>query len=91
MNLNELIDAVSSTTGLDKASVKKTLDATFATISNQLKTDDAVKIQGFGNFVKKPGKDGGEARVIFRLPLTGAQKEAKKQKKKLAKKGEGQN
>jgi nucleoid DNA-binding protein len=91
MNLNELVDAVSSTTGLDKASVRKTLDATFATISAHLKTDDAVRIEGFGNFMKKPGKDGGEARVVFRLPPTDAQKEAKKQKKKLAKKGEGQN
>jgi nucleoid DNA-binding protein len=85
MNLEDLIEAVSTGTGVEKPSVKKVLDAAFATMSKQLKGDDAVKIHSFGSFVKKPGKDGGEPRIVFRLPLTKMQKEEKK-KKKLAKK-----
>jgi nucleoid DNA-binding protein len=87
MNLKELIDEVSTSTGVEKPSVKKVLDSAFATMNKQLKGEGAVKIHGFGSFVKKPRKDGGEPRVVFRVPLTKDQKEAKKQKR-LAKKTE---
>jgi hypothetical protein len=87
MNLKELIEAVSTSTGVEKASVKKVLDSAFATMGKQLKGEDGVKIQGFGSLLKRPGKEGGEARIVFRAPLTKVQKEEKK-KKKLAKKAE---
>jgi len=87
MNLNELVEAVSTRTEIGAESVKKVLDATFATINKELKGEDPVKLQGFGTLMKKPGKDGGEARIVFRLPLSKAQKKVKKQKK-LAKKTE---
>jgi nucleoid DNA-binding protein len=85
MNLKELIEAVSTSTGVEKSSVTKVLDAAFAAMSKQLKGEDAVKIQGFGTLAKKTGKDGKESRIVFRAPLTKIQKEEKK-KKKLAKK-----
>ncbi len=84
MNLKELVVAVSGSTGVEATSVKKVLDAAFVTISNQLATEEPIRLQGFGTFLKRPGKEGGEARVIFRLPLTEAQKADRKAKKAQA-------
>jgi nucleoid DNA-binding protein len=87
MNLKELVEAVSNGSGVGADSVKKVLNATFATIHKELKGEEPVKLQGFGTLVRKPGKDGKEDRIVFRSPLSKAEREVKKQKK-LTKKTE---
>ena len=87
MDLNGLTTAVSGSTGIAPDSVKKVLDAAFATITQQLTGEEPVKLQGLGTLARKPGKKDGKSRVVFRPQLTKAEKAAKK-KKKTAKKAE---
>ena len=53
MNKAELIDAVSTQTGLQKAEATRAVDAVFDCISAALKSGDAVSLLGFGTFVVK--------------------------------------
>jgi nucleoid DNA-binding protein len=87
MNLKELVVAVSAGSGVGADSVKKVLEATFATIHKELKGEEPIKLQGFGTLLRKPGKEGGEDKIIFRSPLSKAERDVKKQKR-LAKKSE---
>jgi DNA-binding protein HU-beta len=53
MNKAELIDAVSSQTGLQKADATRAVDAVFESITSALKSGDSVALLGFGTFVVK--------------------------------------
>jgi DNA-binding protein HU-beta len=53
MNKAELIDAVSGTTGLQKADATRAVDAVFDSITAALKSGDTVSLLGFGTFVVK--------------------------------------
>ena len=53
MNKAELIDAVSGTTGLQKADATRAVDAVFDSITAALKSGDSVSLLGFGTFVVK--------------------------------------
>jgi len=50
MNKNELIEAVSSSTGLSKTDSGKAVDAIVASITKALKSGDDVRLVGFGTF-----------------------------------------
>ncbi len=53
MNKAELIDAVSSKTGLQKAEATRAVDAVFDAVTAALKAGDSVSLLGFGTFVVK--------------------------------------
>ena len=53
MNKAELIDAVSTKTGLQKAEATRAVDAVFDAVTAALKAGDAVSLLGFGTFVVK--------------------------------------
>jgi len=50
MNKNELIEAVSSSTGLAKTDSGKAVDAIVASITKALKSGNDVRLVGFGTF-----------------------------------------
>lgn len=51
MNKNELIEEVAKKTGTTKAQAAKIVDATFNSISNQLKKGGQVRLVNFGTFL----------------------------------------
>jgi DNA-binding protein HU-beta len=53
MNKGELIDAVSTQTGLAKADATRAVDAVIESVTGALKSGDAVSLVGFGTFVVK--------------------------------------
>ena len=53
MNKAELIDAVSTKTGLQKAEATRAVDAVFDAVTGALKAGDSVALLGFGTFVVK--------------------------------------
>ena len=53
MNKSELVDAVSSRSGLAKADAARAVDAVLDTVSNALKDGDSVALVGFGTFAVK--------------------------------------
>lgn len=50
MNKNDLIAAISETSGLSKTDAGKALDATLSAITTALKAGDDVRLVGFGTF-----------------------------------------
>ena len=50
MNKAELVDAISSSTGLSKADAGKSLDSALDSITSSLAGGNAVSLVGFGNF-----------------------------------------
>ena len=46
----EIINKVSSQTGIDKSDVQETIEATLITIKEALKEGESVYIRGFGSF-----------------------------------------
>lgn len=83
MNIKELVESVSGSTGIEASSVKKVIEATISTLNKQLDGREPVKLQGLGTFARRPGKlEGKPDRVVFRPWLTKEQKRAKKQGKK---------
>ncbi len=56
MNKAELIEKIAGDTGLTKAQIEKTLDATMDTIKKSVKKGDEVKLVGFGTFTKSKRK-----------------------------------
>jgi DNA-binding protein HU-beta len=50
MNKQDLIDAVAASTGSTKAEAGKAVDAVFAAITAALKSDDDIRLVGFGTF-----------------------------------------
>jgi DNA-binding protein HU-beta len=50
MNKNDVIDAVSASTGLSKADATRAVDAFTGTVTNALKSGDNVALIGFGTF-----------------------------------------
>lgn len=56
MNKAELIEKIAADTGLTKAQIEKTLDATMDTIKKSVKKGDEVKLVGFGTFTKSKRK-----------------------------------
>ena len=67
MNKGELIDAVSTKSGLGKVEATRAVDAVFDTVSAALKAGDAVSLVGFGTFAVKA-----RAARSGRNPRTGA-------------------
>jgi DNA-binding protein HU-beta len=53
MNKAELIDAVATKTGLQKAEATRAVDAVFDAVTGALKGGDSVSLLGFGTFVVK--------------------------------------
>ena len=66
MNKAELIDAVATKTGLQKAEATRAVDAVFDAVTGALKGGDSVSLLGFGTFVVK-----GRAARAGRNPRTG--------------------
>lgn len=56
MNKQELVDAVSKTTGLSKADIDRTLKGTLYTISSALSRGEKVTFVGFGTFERRQRK-----------------------------------
>ena len=52
----EIINKVSSQTGIDKSDVQETFEAVLITIKEALKNNDSVYIRGFGTFQTKEGQ-----------------------------------
>jgi len=50
VNKNDLVAEVAQDTGLAKADAAKAVDAVFEAITRTLKSDQEVRIVGFGNF-----------------------------------------
>ena len=67
MNKAELIDAVSTQTGLAKADATRAVDCVFDAITGALKSGDTVAVVGFGTFNVKD-----RAARTGRNPQTGA-------------------
>jgi DNA-binding protein HU-beta len=57
MNRNELITQVSSSTGISKVNVNKTLDGVINSITRSLKSGKDVRLVGFGTFVVMKRKE----------------------------------
>lgn len=53
MNKSELVDAVSSQSGLAKADAARAVDAVLDTVRDALKGGDSVALVGFGTFTVK--------------------------------------
>lgn len=51
MNKNDLINAVSDSASISKASAADAVDSVFSTISNELSSGGEVRLVGFGTFV----------------------------------------
>jgi DNA-binding protein HU-beta len=66
MNKAELIDAVTTQAGLQKADATRAVDAVFDAITAALKSGDSVALVGFGTFAVK-----GRAARSGRNPRTG--------------------
>jgi DNA-binding protein HU-beta len=67
MNKAELIDAVAKTSGLKKMDAESAIDATFNAIINALKSQEEVRLLGFGTFLVAQTKA-----TTARNPRTGA-------------------
>ena len=67
MNKSELIDEIATRSNLSKASVRRVIDATIATITSELKKGESVMFIGFGKFkvTRRPPRNS-------RNPRTGA-------------------
>ena len=50
MNKNDLVAAVSTSTGLSKVEAEKSVDAVFDSITHSLKSGQEVRLVGFGTF-----------------------------------------
>ena len=85
MNLKELVESVSGSTGIAAASVKRVLDATISAVNKEMEGEEPIKLQGLGTFVRRAGKEDGTTRIVFRPWLTKDQRQAKKEKKKTKK------
>ena len=68
MNKQELIDAISSTTGASKAATGATLDAILHLVTETVTQGEAVQLIGFGTFAT-----GARAARTGRNPATGAE------------------
>ncbi len=66
MNKSELIDVVSSTSGVTKDLAGKVIDAVFSGITSELKQGGKVVLPGFGSFSVKES-----AARVGRNPQTG--------------------
>jgi nucleoid DNA-binding protein len=88
MDLKELVEGVSGSTGTPPEAVRKVLDATFAAVTKQMAADEPLKLEGFGTFVRKGVKEEGKARIVFRPWLTKEQRQEQKGKH-AAKKADG--
>ena len=53
MNKSELVDAVSSQSGLARADAARAVDAVLDAVSGALKSGDSVALVGFGTFAVK--------------------------------------
>ena len=52
----DIINKVSSQTGIDKSDVQETVEAVLITIKDALKKNDSVYIRGFGTFSRRHGE-----------------------------------
>ena len=68
MKKTDLIDQVAGAAGMTKADATKAVDAVFDTIVQSLKTDEEVRIAGFGVFKVAQSKGG-----MARNPRTGVE------------------
>ena len=50
MNKSELVDAIAAKTGMTKVAAKEAMNASFATIQEQLNKGEKVTLIGFGTF-----------------------------------------
>jgi DNA-binding protein HU-beta len=71
MNKSQLIDAISSDSGLTKADSARAVDSLVATVEKTLKKGDDVSITGFGKFsvVKRAARQGVNPRTGERVKI----------------------
>ncbi len=84
MNKSELIDSISTESGLSKADTQRALDATIESITKALKKGDTVSLVGFGTFSVKE-----RAARTGRNPATGETINIKASKNPSFKAGKG--
>jgi DNA-binding protein HU-beta len=56
MTKSDLINAVSKAVKLSKSATRKTVDATFATLTRTIKRDKRIQVPGFGTFTVRSRK-----------------------------------
>jgi DNA-binding protein HU-beta len=71
MNKSQLIEAISSDSGLTKADSARAVDSLVATVEKTLKKGDDVSITGFGKFsvVKRAARQGVNPRTGERVKI----------------------
>jgi DNA-binding protein HU-beta len=71
MNKSQLIEAISSDSGLTKADSARAVDSLVATVEKALKKGDDVSITGFGKFsvVKRAARQGVNPRTGERVKI----------------------
>lgn len=71
MNKSELISSVSEKSGLSKADSERAIDAVFDSITEALKSNDEVRMVGFGAFVcvDKPATEGRNPRTGEKISI----------------------
>ncbi|MGD0192662.1 MAG: HU family DNA-binding protein [Rhizomicrobium sp.] len=87
MEIKELVESVSSSTGVEPGSVRRVLDAAFVAVTNGMGGEKPVKLEGLGIFRKKEGKEPGKSKVVFRPWGAKGGEKGDKKKGKGAKKG----
>ena len=74
MNKNDLINAVSESSGLTKVDSAKAVDGVFEAITSSLKSNQEVRLVGFGTFsvVKREASEGRNPRTgeKIKIPAT---------------------
>jgi nucleoid DNA-binding protein len=66
MTLEEMAQLVSKRTKVEQAAVQKVLRAALSTIKEQIEKDERTRVPGFGVFIRKPGKEPGTTRIVFK-------------------------
>ena len=71
MNRVDLINSVSSSTGLKNAESERAVDAVLASITSALKSGDEVRLLGFGTFgvTKRPAGEGRNPRTGEKIQI----------------------
>ena len=70
MTKAELVNEISTKTGIEKVAVQQTIESMMKVVRNSLINDENVYLRGFGSFiVKKRAKKTG--RIIFKAPTQG--------------------
>jgi|HubBroStandDraft_2_1064218.scaffolds.fasta_scaffold206430_2 nucleoid DNA-binding protein len=60
------VEVISKATKVEKASVRKVINATVEALRDEIAKEERVSFPRLGSFIRRPGKEPGESRVVFR-------------------------